>query len=163
MTRLSTIEIYKENMKFSAAHFTIFSDTHREHLHGHNYTAHVALTTEIIENGLSFDYRFYKDKLFEHCQLVNHTTILPMESKYMQIEAQGDYLYAYYNGEKIPFLKSDVTLLPICNTSVEELSNWFLQKLIADPAQLEEHNIKNITVKIFSGPGQSGSTYWERT
>ena len=48
MTRLSTIEIYKENMKFSAAHFTIFSDTHREHLHGHNYTAHVALTTEIF-------------------------------------------------------------------------------------------------------------------
>ena len=34
MEELTTIEIDKENLKFSAAHFTIFSGTERERLHG---------------------------------------------------------------------------------------------------------------------------------
>jgi hypothetical protein len=35
--RRTVIEIQKEYLHFSAAHFTIFSATVRENLHGHNF------------------------------------------------------------------------------------------------------------------------------
>ncbi|MFP2903776.1 6-pyruvoyl trahydropterin synthase family protein [Pyxidicoccus sp. 3LFB2] len=56
MSRTTTIELHKEEMKFSAGHFTIFSATHRENLHGHNFTVYVALTGAVVENGLLSDY-----------------------------------------------------------------------------------------------------------
>ena len=40
--RTTTLELYKEEMKFSAGHFTIFSATERENLHGHNFSVYVA-------------------------------------------------------------------------------------------------------------------------
>lgn len=162
MLREATIELHKEAMKFSAAHFTVFSQTHREKLHGHNYNVSAALTTVIEDEGLSFDYRYYKDKLFKLCRELNHCVILPTDCKHLQIEQQEELLWVYYGAEKIPFLQKDVILLPITNTTVEELSYWFLQRLQEDQQALAEHRIQAISVKVYSGPGQSGSSSWER-
>lgn len=162
MGQRTTIELFKENMKFSVAHFTIFSATHRERLHGHNYTVHLAISTVVEENGLSFDYRFYKDKAYHLCQQLTQSVLLPTKSDYLKLEEDGDYLYGHYNGEKIPFIKSDVTLLPLTNITVEELSQWFIDQLIADKDELNRHHIESILVKVFSGPGQSGSAEWKQ-
>ncbi|EQD50251.1 hypothetical protein B1A_13514, partial [mine drainage metagenome] len=32
------VDLSKERMKFSAGHFTVFSASERENLHGHNFT-----------------------------------------------------------------------------------------------------------------------------
>lgn len=161
MGQRTTIELFKENMKFSVAHFTIFSATNREKLHGHNYTVHLAISTVVEENGLSFDYRFYKDKAYQLCQKLTQSVLLPTESAYLKLEEDGDYIYGHYNNEKIPFMKSDVTLMPLTNITVEELSQWFVNQLIADKDELSRHHIESIEVKVFSGPGQSGSAKWE--
>ena len=42
-----TIHIRKDNLKFSAAHMTVFPDGRKEGLHGHNYQ--VELTVELQE------------------------------------------------------------------------------------------------------------------
>jgi len=162
MSKHSTIEIYKENMKFSAGHFTIWSATEREHLHGHNYTVYCAFDTLIESNGMSFDYRFYKDKLYKLCRELNQTVLLPSESPYLIIEEDDTYIFAKFNSEKIPFLKRDVKLLPLANITVEELSFWFLDRLTQNQTELESHKIQKINIKVFSGPGQSGSALWER-
>ena len=47
MSRLTTIEIAKQYLHFSAAHFTIFNATERERLHGHNFRIAVAITGEV--------------------------------------------------------------------------------------------------------------------
>src|SRR5262245_2508384 len=136
MSRLSTIELFKEDMKFSAGHFTIFSNTVRENLHGHNYNLYAAFTTAINDEGLSFDYRFYKDKLHDLCQSFDEIVILPGRSKYLTISAKDDYYYANFNSEVMIFLKRDVKILPISNVTVEELSNWFMQQIMLDKAEL---------------------------
>ena len=41
---LTTINICKEALKFSGAHFTIFSATDRERLHGHNFRVRAEVT-----------------------------------------------------------------------------------------------------------------------
>ena len=130
MQRLSTIELFKEDMKFSAGHFAIFSDTVRENLHGHNYNVFASFTTMIEDEGLSFDYRFYKSKMSKICDSLNEITLIPGNSKYIKIEKNNDYTYIYFNDEKMIFLNRDIKILPVYNITVEELSNWLFKSSI---------------------------------
>lgn len=160
MSRPAIVEIHKEELGFSAGHFTIFTATDREDLHGHNYSVNTAFHVLLNDNGLAFDYRIYKKKLLALCDKLDRRFLLPSQSKYLTIEETGDMLLAHFGKEKIPFLKRDVVLLPICNVTIEELSNWFLEQLIQNPEELNKHCIQGITVSVYNGPGQSGSTRW---
>lgn len=159
---LTTIELQKESMKFSAGHTTIFSATHREPLHGHMYTVSLALTTWVEENGMNFDYRYYKERIHALCEELNQTFLMPQFSPFLTYAEDETYYYFTFNHKKIPFLKEDVTILPLTNITVEELSRWFINELIRDKAELLRHQIEHIVVKVFSAPGQSASHSWQR-
>lgn len=162
MTRNAIIEIHKEEVCFSAGHFTIFSATQRENLHGHNYNVSAAIETSVGDNGLTFDYRVYRNKLQEISKTLDLRFLLPAYSKFLTIEDAGDMLFAHYNNERIPFLKRDVMILPVTNVTLEEMSNWFLGHLIEDQEQLAEHEVKSIVVKVYNGPGHSGAASWRK-
>lgn len=162
MQRLSTIELFKENMKFSAGHFAIFSSEVRENLHGHNYNVCASFTTLIAEEGLSFDYRFYKHKVKKICDSLNEITLIPGQCKHLKIEEDGAYTNIYFNNEKMIFLNRDIRILPVFNITVEELSNWLLNQILIDKDELETNKIQKIKIKVYSGPGQSGSATWRR-
>lgn len=157
---LTTIELQKESMKFSAGHMTIFSATEREPLHGHLYTVYLALTTCVADGGIAFDYRYYKEKIHALCRRLNQTFLMPGHSPYLQYESDALYHYFIFNKKRIPFLKEDVTILPLSNITVEELSRWFVQELLVDQEELKRHRIEEIVVKVFSGPGQSARYHW---
>lgn len=159
--RESWIELHKENMKFSAGHFTVFSATERENLHGHNYNVYVGLKVSFDHNGMAFDYRTYKQKIYLLCKQLNQTCLLPSDSKFLTITEDETYFKVLFAAETLFFLKRDVTLLPMTNITVEELSAWFVDKLCADQAELQRNCVTAIVVKVFSGPGQSGSAQWE--
>ena len=159
--RLTTIELFKENQKFSAGHFTIFSATERENLHGHNFTIYVALTGVVGDNGLMADYGQFKTQVSEMCHTWNETFLLPGLSPHLRIERTEDLLFAYYADEKIPFLPRDVTVLPVANVTIEELARLFGERLCADPDRLAELSVVGITVKCASGPGQWACWIWE--
>lgn len=158
MSRTATVELHQELYNFSAGHFTIFSETLREDLHGHNYNVSVSMQVFIDDNGLAFDYRVYKKKLLALCEQLDRRFLLPAQSKFLRIEDTGDYWIAHFANEKIPFLKRDVVILPVTNVTIEELSNWFLVELTRDQQELTQHHIQAMTVKVFNGPGQSGAT-----
>jgi 6-pyruvoyltetrahydropterin/6-carboxytetrahydropterin synthase len=163
MTRyLSTIELQKESMKFNAGHTTIFSATEREHLHGHLYAVYLALTTWVEDNGMVFDYRYYIDRVHQLCRTLNQTFLIPERSPFLQKTEDEQYYYFLFNHKKIPFLKEDVTLMPLANITIEELSRWFVQQLIENQAELHSHRIEKLVIKVFSAPGQSASHEWHR-
>ncbi len=161
-TYLTTVELQKESMKFSAGHTTIFSATEREPLHGHMYMVYLGITTWVKENGMTFDYRYYKQKMQELCRLLNQTFLMPTQSPYLSMVEDDEYYYFTFNHKKIPFLKEDVTLMPLTNITVEELSRWFINKLIEDDKELVRHRIEKMKVKVFSAPGQSASHQWRK-
>lgn len=155
------IRLAKQNMKFSAAHFTIFNATERERLHGHNFTVEVDIHARMLGNGMCFDYGIYKDRVVALCRELNEWTILPTRSKYLRIEEAGEHVHAHFNGQRIPFLRGDVLLLPIENATLEEFAYWFLQRLCEDRDALRAHAIVAIEVRVFSGPGQSAGRRME--
>src|SRR5688572_516371 len=99
MTREAVIELFKEEMKFSAGHFTVFSDTVRENLHGHNYSVYVALTTLVGDQGLAYDYRFYKEKLQVLCTQLDETVLIAGRCKYLSISEKENYYHIKFSKE----------------------------------------------------------------
>lgn len=117
-----------------------------------------------MENGITFNYCIYKKIILDICQFLDESVLLPLKSPHLRIEESDEYIYAFFNSdkEKIPFLKRDVKLLPVRNTTVEELSHWFLEQLLVHVEENPEHLIQAIEVKMSFGYGQSGSSYWSK-
>jgi 6-pyruvoyltetrahydropterin/6-carboxytetrahydropterin synthase len=161
--RTTTIELFKEEMKFSAGHFTMFSASERENLHGHNFTVFVALEGEVGDTGMLADYGGYKRWITDRCRTWNETFLLPGASSWLRIQREEGMVYALFADERIPFLARDVTVLPVANVTLEELARLFGEGLCADTARLHADRIHSITVKCASGPGQWASWRWTRT
>ena len=153
------IDLFRNDMKFSAAHFTIFSATKRENLHGHNFFVEATLEGPIGSEGLCFDYNEVKDRLNALCISLDELVLLPELSPHLKIEHTDDYIYATFNGEKLPFLPRDVKIVPLRNITIEELSCWFLKTLISDQG-FKALRIYKLKVRVSSGPGQWATSEW---
>ena len=157
---LTRIEISKEYLHFGAAHFTIFDATTRENLHGHNFQVALNAVAPIAEDGLTFDYNHLKNALKDICDELDEQVLMPSESPHLQVEQDGDYTIIVFNGERIPFLERDLTLLPIRNITVEELAHYILRLLCAKPA-IQALSIAHLELKCASGNGQWASAQWD--
>lgn len=158
-SRLTRIEISKEAHNFSIGHFTIFSSTNREDLHGHNFQLHCNATAVLNDEGLMFDYAILKQLLKTLCDEIDEQVILPLKSPHLTITEEGDYVVADFDKEKLYFLHRDVTLLPIANSTVEEFSHYFLGRILEHP-NLEGKDVLALTVKVSSNSGQFGVAEW---
>ncbi len=142
-------------MNFSIAHFTIFSETDREDLHGHNFQVECEVTAPLYDDGLMFDYAVLKKILKAQCDALDEKTVLPEKSPHLKLEESDGYIIGVFNGERLPFLPRDVITLPIANTTVEEFSHYLLHKILEE-SDLKERGVKSITVRVSSSPGQRG-------
>ncbi|MXX28252.1 MAG: 6-pyruvoyl tetrahydropterin synthase [Gammaproteobacteria bacterium] len=149
----TVIEVTKEALHFAAAHFTLFSATERENLHGHNFFVALEIEAEVGEDGLAFDYNIVKMALKALCDGLDERTLLPERSPHLSIKRDGGYVVALFNEERIPFLPRDVRTLPVANITVEALAAWFLEQLKADPA-VKELDFHRLVAKVSSGPGK---------
>jgi 6-pyruvoyltetrahydropterin/6-carboxytetrahydropterin synthase len=157
MGRLATLYIDKESHKFSAAHFTIFSATERERLHGHNYSVSAKIVAPLGDNGFAADYNVYKRRLKALCDELDEYLILAADSPHQTVEDSGDCYRVLFNGEQMHFLKSDTRVLPIVNATVEEFSHYLLQRLLAASA---DEALAEVCLCVASGPGQRGCAEW---
>jgi 6-pyruvoyltetrahydropterin/6-carboxytetrahydropterin synthase len=155
----STIEISKEYLHFNAAHFTLFSATEREDLHGHTFYATATIDSVVGDDGLAFDYNLIKTRLKSLCDELDEKVLLPERSPHLRLEPADGYLVACFAAERIPFLPRDVLTLPVRNITVEELAPWFLDRLRADPA-IAGLAITRLLIRVSSGPGQWAGAEW---
>ncbi|MBM7074083.1 6-carboxytetrahydropterin synthase [Shewanella sp. 202IG2-18] len=159
--RLTRIKLFKEYLKFSAAHFTLFSATERERIHGHNFAVQVELELGVGEEGISTSYRYFKDTTRELCESLDEYVLLPKLSPHLQISINTKHYVVTFNNEVLYFPITDTKLLPIRNTTVEEFSYYLLEKLISE-IEPDHFDITYIEVTVSSGAGQSGSTTWTK-
>ena len=158
---LTTIEISKEYLKFSAGHFTIFSATERESLHGHDFAVTCDVTAPVDANGMAFDYGLLKRKLKALCDSLDEHVLLPDESPYLDVRDEGNIIVAIFGEEEIRFLKRDVQVLPIRNTTVEEFARFLLERLTQDP-EIQSWDLRRARIRVSSGNGQWASSTWDK-
>jgi 6-pyruvoyltetrahydropterin/6-carboxytetrahydropterin synthase len=157
---LATIEITKEYLNFSAGHFTIFSATERENLHGHNWRVGCEVTTPVGDAGLCFDYAVLKKTLAAICEELDERVLLPSRSPHLRVVHEDGLVIARYADERIPFLPRDVLVLDVRNVTVEELAGWFVVRLLDHPAVAQE-DIRALRVRVSSGTNQWASREWQ--
>ncbi len=157
MERLTTLYIDKESHKFSAAHYTIFSATERERLHGHNYSVSARIVAPMGDNGFSADYNVYKSRLKTLCDELDEYMLLAGDSPHQRIEEAGSCYRVVFADEEMLFLRSDTLVLPVTNATVEEFSHYLLQRLLRDSAG---DDLREVDLCVASGPGQKGCASW---
>lgn len=157
---LTRIEISKEYLNFSAGHFTIFSATERENLHGHNFHVRCAVTAPVGPNGLAFDYVDLKRVLKALCDTFDERLLLPERSPYLRLERQEGQVLVLFADQRMSFLERDVLLLPIRNVTIEELAPLLLARL-RDSRELVGMGLRSIELGVSSGTGQWAVATWE--
>lgn len=156
-----TLALSKEAMKFSAAHFTLFGPGSRERLHGHDYFVSATLRARVGDDGLCFDYGLLKRELMALCDDIDEYVLLPGASPLLRVERDGAQLVAVFGEERIPFLASDVRVLPLANITLEELARWFLGRLLqACGDRFGEWGLECLELQVEAGPGQRAGMAW---
>lgn len=156
---ISTIQISKDYLHFNAGHFTLFSATEREDLHGHTFYVTAEVDSPVGEDGLAFDYNLFKDALKALCDELDEKVLLPERSPHLRLSEADGYVVAEFADERIPFLPRDVRTLPVRNITVEELAPWFLQRLRAR-AEIATLDLIRVLIRVSSGPGQWAGAEW---
>lgn len=146
-----TLHFSRDKLRFSAGHFTIFSSTEREPLHGHNYSIEAQLTAGMGAPGITFDYQIFEERVVALCRHLHLHCLIPVDSPFLNIEEQANHYLIAFNKETMLLPKTDVILLPLENISVEALSEWFVDELAKDQEFLTSLLIQKIVITVFNG------------
>ncbi len=146
------IVLAKEDFKFSAAHFTLFSGGRAELLHGHNYRVRVELSgSELDEEGLLFDLETFKKKLRGICAGLDSRTLLPGESTRLDWSREDGAIEVRCGERSYRFPSDDTLVLPIANTSMELLARMIWRDLAGS---LEGSRVDLLAVSVEESAGQ---------
>lgn len=157
------LHLSKQNFKFSAAHFLIFDEKSAERLHGHNYQVKVNMQVENEESlkktGYLIDFKFLKKEICRRLEEWDECVLLPQKNVEMKIITEsplhnGRVLEVYFRDRYYVFPKNEVVLLPINNTSVENLALLLAQDF---KKIFKKQGLKKIQVVVMETSGQSAS------
>lgn len=153
-----SIDLAKEYFKFSAAHFLIFPDGSAERLHGHNYRVTAEIEAALTRHGLVLDFKMAKPVVRELCDELDEHFLVPAEHPVLQHGVRDDglleirYLDRYY---AMP--AEDAIVLPINNTSSENLATWFGRELMRRLSQrFPDVRFHALRVSVEETSGQRG-------
>jgi len=153
-----SIELEKEYFKFSAAHFLIFPDGSAERLHGHNYRVFIEIDATLSEHGLVIDFKEIKPVVRELLDSLDEHFLIPGEHPVLTHTVRDDgvcevrYADRYYAAPV-----EDVLVMPMNNTSSENLATWIgreIGRLLAE--RFGEVEIRSLRVAVEETSGQRG-------
>ena len=150
------IEVAKENLKFSAAHFIAYPGF-REPLHGHNDQVGVRIEGKLASTGYVIDFGIIKNIVKSIVAGIDERTIVPAKSDCLKIDRPNDrQVRIRYESDEFILPAADVAMLPIVHSSAEELARYIWTELVAElKRQNVSHEAAVIEVSVAEGPGQA--------
>ena len=147
------------SFKFAAAHF-VLGETGCERLHGHNYLVEVQIFGEQNpDKDIVIDFLELKPFVNQFIEEFDHKILLPTENPNLHIKEENNELLINFEPKNKHYIfpKSDVCLIQIKNTTVEEFARLFSLKL---QSLFDNYsNISAIEVGVFEYKGQG---CWKR-
>ena len=148
-----TLRLAKGDFKFSAAHFTLFSPTEAEPLHGHNYRVLVEIGgDELDELGLLVETGILKRRIREILAELDDRVLLPERSPLLELTVEGGEVDCKYSDRTYRFPEREVALLPLVNVTMELLARLVWRQLAED---LDDVDATHLAVEIEETDGQS--------
>lgn len=125
------ILMHKEYFKFSCAHFLIFPDGSKERLHGHNYQVGCEVAGALSNRGLVIDFKLAKPVIREMCDELDEHWLIPGEHHELTYRHRDDgHTEVTYRDCHYMAPTAEVIVMPLNNTSAENLAGWFGKQLV---------------------------------
>jgi 6-pyruvoyltetrahydropterin/6-carboxytetrahydropterin synthase len=152
------IHMHKEYFKFSCAHFLIFPDGSKERLHGHNYHVDAEIEGQLTDRGLVIDFILVKPVIRELCDSLDELWLIPGEHPDLKVTPGEDghtdvtYRECHYRAPS-----DEIRILPLNNTSAENLATWIGRELVKRIGQeFGRTQIEKLRLAVSETPGQWG-------
>jgi 6-pyruvoyltetrahydropterin/6-carboxytetrahydropterin synthase len=155
----TSLQLAKQNFKFSSAHFLIFDDHSAERLHGHNYQVRVEIgipdQDAMKTTGFFVDFNVFKKYIKSALDRWDEMVILPKDHKDMKFNTRGTSLEVNFRDRFYTFPVNEVVLLPVTNTSVEQLSRLLAEDFMRE---FKAHKVSFVSVYVEETKGQGATT-----
>lgn len=153
------VTVTKEDLVFAAAHFITLPGHRCESLHGHNYRAGI-----VVEGGLEPDAWYVTDfvalkRLMKRLtDELDHKVLLPTENPRLAVHADPEQTTVAWDGaQRYVFPSSDCVLLPLPNTTVEQLAEYLACRVKAELVRPGASHLSALEVEVEENFGQSAS------
>jgi 6-pyruvoyltetrahydropterin/6-carboxytetrahydropterin synthase len=151
MSSYIIIDGWKSNIRFSSAH--IIPEYEKcGRLHGHTYAVHIKIGGKPDKKGIIMDFSLVKETIKEIVNELDHKILIPEKSNAIEIKKENNSAKISSCGKNYVFPLNDCIFLPIYSTSVENLAEFILKKLIN--IILIPKNIDSFEIGVDEGYGQ---------
>lgn len=154
-SRTFRVLLQKEQLVFSAAHFITFAGDICECLHGHNYGVKAEVAGPLDENQYVVDFIAFRDNMSEIVKQLDHHVLLPEKHPLIKVHRQDNEIVAIFREKRWVFPLEDCILLPIGNTTAEQLAWWIADQLRQRLHQQAPH-LDWLEVSVDENHGQWG-------
>jgi 6-pyruvoyl-tetrahydropterin synthase len=114
---------------FSAAHAGLH-DGEFEPMHGHSFSVMLRLHGEPDETGIVYDFTKAKDLLAAVIAPLKRRTIMPVSPPGGCCQHDGNQVVITCGTKRYSLPATDVVLLPVPNTTTEQIAAWLLGELV---------------------------------
>jgi len=152
------VSVAKDYLSFSSAHFITFRGHKCESLHGHNYRVAVVVEGAVDAECLFvLDFAVLKQVIKPMVEAVDHKVLLPTQNEKLALRHEGDAVIVDYFGKgRFVFPRSDVALVPVKNTTVEMLAEYFAVEVRNALRAAGHEHLTRLDIEVEESPGQSG-------
>lgn len=150
------VQLEKDNLVFSAAHFITFDGNTCESIHGHNYRVKCEVIGPLDENGYVVDFIALRDALQEIVNRLDHHVVLPTLHPAIQVAEIEKEVVVRFEDRRWVFPRQDCVLLPIANTTAELMAQIIGRELIEKTRAKFGDQITGLVIAVDENRGQWG-------
>ena len=150
------VKLEKEDLIFSAAHFITFNGNVCERLHGHNYRVFAEVYGPLDENQYVIDFITLRDALKAITLQLDHHMLLPESHPSIRVESSEKEVLVTFEERRWIFPREDCVILPVANTTAEQLAEWMGRQLLESLQSQGITNIEKLVIGVDENEGQWG-------
>jgi len=148
--------LQKEQLVFSSAHFITFAGDICECLHGHNYGLRAEVEGRLDDNRYVIDFIAFRETLAGLVKQLDHHMLLALHHPMIKVEVQDAEVTVRFRDKRWIFPREDCMLLPITNTTAEEIAWWIATELRAKLYPTIGDRLDTLEVAVDENNGQWG-------
>ncbi|MEY4613453.1 MAG: hypothetical protein RL179_1426 [Planctomycetota bacterium] len=151
------ITVTKDHLVFCSGHFISYENSKCERLHGHNYRVRVEIEGKLDENHYVFDFIALKDRTKEITDLLDHRMMLARNNSVIEVKEEPNRVVVRYNQKEWIFPAEDCVILPIANTTAEQLALYIGKCLLLSLKKQHNYIPEILRVEVEESFGQSAT------
>ncbi len=151
------VSVTKDHLVFCSGHFISYEGSKCERLHGHNYRTRVEIEGKLDENYYVFDFIALKHRTKEIVDALDHRLMLPRNNPVIQVREVGNRVLVKHKEKEWDFPQDDCVILPIFNTTAEQLALYIGQRLLESLKVQHNYTPEVLRVEVEESMGQSAT------